>query len=98
MKTDLTFSLLTSKPMKTAFACDFNSIPMKKTFAFSLNSKPIKTALTIVNETLGSVIHTFKHCLHAPVAMCITPASVIYFKKQYYKYQTLFPKAADNQC
>ena len=66
MKTDLTFPL-TSKPMKTAFA-------------FSLNSKPIKTALTIVNETSGLVIHTFKHCLHAPVAMCITPASVIYFK------------------
>ena len=97
MKTDLTFPL-TSKPMKTAFAFYFNSKPMKTAFAFSFNSNPIKTALTIVNETSGSVIHTFKHCLHAPVAMCITPASVIYFKKQYYKYQTFFPKAADNQC
>ena len=95
MKTDLT-SPLTSKPMKTAFAFYFNSKPMKTAFAFSFNSNPIKTALIIVNETSGSVTHTFKHCLHAPVAMCITPASVIYFKKQYYKYQTFFPKSADN--
>ena len=73
---------LNQQTYENSFCILFQQQTNENSFCVSFNSKPIKTALTIDNETSGceSVIHTFKHCLHAPVAMCMTPASVIYWK------------------